>query len=79
MLIKVKVKTDCKQEVIKATSADQYNLSLKESATNNMANDRVMEIFHKLFSKSKIRIIKGHHSPNKIIDVEKVLTDLAPQ
>lgn len=51
-------------------SDDHYKISVKQKAENNNANDRILEIMHNEFPNSIIRIISGHHHPNKILSIE---------
>jgi uncharacterized protein (TIGR00251 family) len=70
MYIKIKVKTEAKKELITRVSEDHYELSLKEKAERNMANNRILEIFRSIFPNTSVRIISGHTSPSKIISVD---------
>ncbi len=70
MLIKLRVKTDARKESVAQTSADHFEVSVKEPAERNAANDRILEIFRARFPMKAIRLIKGHHSPSKILSVE---------
>lgn len=71
MYIKVKMKPGAKKELIEKVSDDHYNVSVKEKAENNRANDRLLEIMRNQFTNSLIRIISGHHSPSKILSIDK--------
>lgn len=71
MYIKVKIRAGTKKEVITQTTEDHYDISLKEKAVNNRANDRLLEIMHERYPDSIIRIISGHHSPSKILSIDK--------
>ena len=70
MYIKVKIITKAKKETVKKVSDDHYDISLKEKAENNRANDRLLEIMRKEYPNSIIKIISGHHSPSKILSIE---------
>ena len=70
MYIKVKIKPDSRKEIIEKISKDHYNISVKEKAKNNRANDRLIEIMKKEYPDTIIRIISGHHSPSKILSIE---------
>ena len=70
MYIKVKIVAGAKKEVTDQTSNDHFNISLKEKAENNRANDRLLEIMHGIYPNSIIRIVSGHHSPSKILSVD---------
>ena len=71
MYIKVKVSPDSKKEIFEQVSAEQFKVFVKEPAKMNMANRRVVKLvarhFHVL--SGKVRIISGHRSRNKILDV----------
>ena len=71
MYIKVKIIAGAKKEIINKVSIDHYNISLKEKAENNNANNRLLEIMHLEYKESIIKIISGHHSPSKILSIEK--------
>lgn len=72
MYIKVKVQPNSKKELFEKMSEDTFAISVKEKAILNMANKRVLELLADHFSVSKgdLKIISGHRSPNKIINVE---------
>lgn len=70
MYIKVKMKPGSRKELIEKVSEDHYNISVKEKAENNHANDRLLEIMRGQFPNSIIRMISGHHSPSKILSIE---------
>ena len=71
MYIKVRVKTKAKEEKVVRKSDDHFEISVKEPAERNLANNRVRELVAANFSLSigKVRIISGHHSPSKILSV----------
>ena len=70
--IKVVVNTGAKKEKVEQKSKDHFNISVKEKAERNMANNRILEllaIFFKI-SQGKIRIVNGHHHPHKLLFVD---------
>lgn len=71
MYIKVRVAAGSKKELLKKVSDDGFEVSVKEPAERNLANRRVLELVARHFSvpTGKVRIISGHHSPGKILDV----------
>ncbi|NQV88436.1 MAG: DUF167 domain-containing protein [Parcubacteria group bacterium] len=73
MYIRVKVKAGAKKEILKKKSETHFDIEVKERAERNMANRRVVEVVadHFGISRGKVRIISGHHSPTKILDIEK--------
>jgi uncharacterized protein YggU (UPF0235/DUF167 family) len=73
MYIRVKVSASAKKELFKQINEDHFEISLKEKAERNMANDRMIELFsaHFHLPKNKIRIVNGHHSPTKLLIIDK--------
>ncbi len=71
MYIKVKVKAGANKEVVDKINDNHYNISIKEKAERNMANERVCQIIAGILGVNvgKVRIINGHHSPSKLISV----------
>jgi uncharacterized protein YggU (UPF0235/DUF167 family) len=70
MYIKVKIIAGARKEKIEKVSLDHYNISVKEKAENNRANDRLLEIMRKEYPNTIIRLISGHHSPSKILSID---------
>ncbi len=72
MHIKVRVKTGAKNELIKKVSDDHYEIAVREKPEANMANKRVLALMSRALKVpvARIRMIKGHHSPSKILTVE---------
>lgn len=71
MYIHVKVKTKQKNEYIKELKDNYFEISIREKAEKNMANNKILEILKKHFLTTNIKIINGHKSPSKLILVEK--------
>jgi uncharacterized protein YggU (UPF0235/DUF167 family) len=71
MYIKVRVKTGSKKEIVKKVSEDHFEVSVREKAERNLANTRVREIIAEQVGLTvrKVKIIKGHHSPSKILSI----------
>lgn len=70
MYIKVKVKTESKNESFeKSKKDDEYLISVKEEARNGWANDKVLEILKKELKTNNVRLISGHTSPSKIFSI----------
>ncbi len=71
MYIKVRVTADAKKDSVTQKTADHFNISVREPAENNRANRQVLQLIAKHYNipVGKIRIISGHHSPGKILDV----------
>lgn len=73
MYIKVKVTAGAKKEKIIEKTSDHFNISVKEPAERNLANKRVIELlrdYYKVYN-GDVRIVSGHHSPSKIISLDK--------
>lgn len=70
MYIHIKAKTNQKKEYIKPLKQDYFEISVKEKEEKNMANKRILELLKTHFKTLNIRIINGHHSPNKLISIE---------
>lgn len=70
MLIKIKVFPKTRREEINKIKEDKFEIFIRARAQNNEANMRVVEIVRLLFPQNKgIKIVKGHTTPNKIIEV----------
>ena len=71
MKISVKVKPNSKEETVVPAGENQYIIRVKEKALEGRANEAVIrsvsEYFHT--SKSRIAVIKGLKSRNKIIEI----------
>lgn len=70
MYIKIRVKTKQRKQEVTRTSHDHFEISVKEKPENNNANDKILEIIRNEYPDSIVRIISGHHSPNKILSIE---------
>lgn len=72
--IKVKVKAGAKKEEFEKISDDHFEVSVVEKAERNMANKRVVSLIREHFglgSEGIVKIVSGHRSPSKIINVER--------
>lgn len=70
MYIKVKVKTEAKNESFeKSKKDDEYLIFVKEEARNGWANEKVLEILKRELKTNNIRLISGHTSPSKIFSI----------
>ncbi len=76
MYIKVKVKAGAKRESVEKISKDHYKISVREKAEHNYANKRVIEIFRNMFPTKPVKIVSGHHSPNKIVSIDQTINNL---
>lgn len=73
MYIKVKVKTESKNEKVIKKSKDTFEIFVREKAERGLANKRGIELLRdylKVYN-SDIRIVKGHQSQSKIINIEE--------
>ncbi len=70
MHIKIRVITESRKDVVKKVSDEHYEISVTEPAKGNRANNKILEIIRSLHPMAVIRIVSGHHSPNKIMSVE---------
>lgn len=71
MHIKVRVKTGAKNESVRKASDIHFEISVREKPENNLANRRVIALvaMHLGVPAVKVRIIKGHHQPSKMLSV----------
>ncbi len=71
MYIKVKVTPSAKKEKVEKGEGDVFKISVKEPTERNLANRRVLEIIADHFGvlPKEVRIISGHHRPNKLLCV----------
>lgn len=73
MYIKVKVKTESKNEKVVKKSKDTFEIYVREKAERGLANKKVIELLRdylKVYN-SDIRIVKGHRLQSKIINIEE--------
>jgi len=72
MYIKVRVTPDAKKETLEQDSSDHFTVSVKEPAEQNRANKRVIALIAKHFRvlTRKVRMVSGHHSGGKILNVD---------
>ncbi len=71
MYIHVRIKTKQKEENVKQLSENKFEVSVKEEAKQNRANARMIELLRDFFHVKNIKIVSGHHSPSKLLSVEK--------
>jgi len=72
MILKVKVKPRSKKESVKEISETELEVRVSAPPERGKANSRLIEILSKHFGvpKSKIRIVKGETSREKLVEVE---------
>ena len=73
MLVKVRVKANAKNDSLKEIAPDHFEISVRDDAAENRANHRTIQLLaaHLSLSAKQIKIIKGHHSPSKIVEIVK--------
>ena len=69
MYIHIKVKTKQTKEIVLQKDPQHFEISLKEEAKQNRANERILEIVRKHFNNKNVRIINGHQSPSKLLAI----------
>ncbi len=72
MYIRAKITPSAKKEIFRKINEDHFEISVKEKAECNLANNRIIELFsvHYHLPKNKIRIVNGHRSPTKLLIIE---------
>lgn len=69
MLVKVRVKAEAKKQLIMEVAAHSYAVHVKASKERGEANKEMLEILKEHFGTNHIKIIKGHTTPHKIVDI----------
>ena len=71
MYVKVRVYPDNKKEVVNKLAENHYEIRVKEPAERNLANNQVRILIGREYkvTEKQVRIVTGHHSPVKILDV----------
>ncbi len=75
MFIKVRVITGAPKEVITKKEDDLIEMYIREPAERNLANRRVLEVIREMYPNMPVRIVNGHHSPSKMIEVSAPKTN----
>jgi uncharacterized protein YggU (UPF0235/DUF167 family) len=72
LYVKVRVTAGARREDIELVSNHHYRVSVREKPLENLANRRVTELVARQYGVAinKVRIVKGHRSPSKILAVE---------
>lgn len=62
-----------KKEKLEQKQKDLFEISVRQKAKQNMANERVREIMARHYGiiKGKVRIISGHQHPSKLLSIDK--------
>ena len=69
MLVKVRVKAEAKKQLIMEIAHDSYTIHVQASKERGLANKEMLEILKEYFKTKHIKIIKGHTTPHKIVDI----------
>ena len=71
MQISVRVEAGAKREGVEALPKNRFRIKVKPKAEQGAANERAIELLakHLKVPISKVRILRGHHSPSKIVSV----------
>ena len=71
MYIKVRVLAGAKKEAFVVEKPDHFKISVRQKAERNEANTRVRELVaeHLGVPLASVRIINGHHSPQKLLSI----------
>jgi len=69
--IRARVHTNARKESISVVSEHVLEISVKEKPLENRANSRVIELVARHFHVpvSKVRLVRGHKRPSKILTV----------
>lgn len=73
MYVKVRVYPGMKKEKVTKLEAHHFEIITKAPAEQNAANRRVREIIADIYgvTDKQVRLVTGHHSPSKILEVIK--------
>ena len=70
MYLKVDVTAEAREEKLTVISKDHLEISVREKAERNEANRRVLDLVKRHFKATRVRLVSGHHSSGKIINVD---------
>ena len=72
MYVKVRVIPKAKKEIVKRIDDCIFEMTVKEPAERNLANNRIKELLAQEFKVKAelIRLVSGHHSGSKMFDVK---------
>ncbi|HEY4486258.1 MAG TPA: DUF167 domain-containing protein [Candidatus Paceibacterota bacterium] len=67
--VRVKTFAESKKEKVFKESEHHFSICVKEPAERNMANKRVIELIAQEYGvlENQVRILTGHHRPNKLL------------
>ncbi|TPW21296.1 MAG: hypothetical protein FD126_831 [Elusimicrobia bacterium] len=71
MLIKLRVHPEAKKDAVERRAADHFDVWTRKPAERGLANAAVLALMGKALGipAGRIRLVKGAHSPSKIIEV----------
>lgn len=71
MYVKVRVFPGMKKERVTKTGEHAYEMVVREPAKQNLANQRIRELIAREYGieLAKVRIVSGHHSAGKVLEV----------
>ena len=69
MKISVKAKPGSYEEKITKLDEASFVISVKEPPVNGLANKAILKVLREYFHTSNVRIVSGHTSRNKIIEI----------
>lgn len=69
MKISVEAKPNSHEEKIEKLNDSSFIVSVKESPVNGLANKAIMKVLRECFHTSNVRIVSGHTSRNKIVEI----------
>lgn len=70
IIVKIKAKTNARQDKIEQISLNEFKVSVKESPEKGRANVAIIKTLQKYFHTKNVRIVSGHSSKKKLIAVE---------
>ena len=69
MKISVKAKPNSHEQKVEKIDEQNFVVSVKEPPVNGMANRAIVKALSEYFHTSGVRIVSGHISRNKIIEI----------
>ena len=71
MFIKIKVFSKSKKQVVNKISDKKFEVFVKSDSKQNLANYESLKLISSFFKipEKNVRIISGHHRPNKLIEI----------
>ncbi len=71
MHVSVKVAAGARKEKVVEVTPVRFEISVREAAARNEANQRVAQILAVRFKVpvKRVRVIKGHRSPSKVFNI----------